>query len=142
MRDPIAHLVHRYADAVVHADGAAWAATWAPDARWELGGGHGVEGRDQILEFWYQAMSAFDAVVQTVLNGSHDVTEGADRGAGRWYIQEHYARSDGDRGLLLAHYDDNYVHLDGQWFFARRELVVDYGGPTDLSGRFSGRGRG
>ena len=49
---------------------------------------------------------------------------------------EHWARADDSRGILLAHYDDTYVRVDGEWFFASRELVIHYGGPADLSAPF------
>ena len=135
-RDPIAHLVHQYADAVVHHNGEQWGATWAPDAVWELGKGRRVEGRDAILELWHNAMGGFNAVVQTVLNGTYELDEDAGTGAGRWYIQEHMQRANGDTGKLLAHYDDLYVRVDGAWLFASRELVVHYGGAQDLTADF------
>lgn len=135
MRDPIADLVHRYADAVVHHDDERWAATWAPDGMWKLGRTE-VNGRDAILETWRAAMAGFAAVVQTVQNGTYDLDERGGIGTGRWYVHEHFQRADGGRGVLLAHYDDRYVRVDGHWFFAARELRVHYGGPPDLSGTF------
>ncbi len=135
-RDPIADLVHRYADAVVHRDGEQWGATWAPDATWDLGRGRVMEGREAIVAFWQQAMGTFDAVVQTVLNGTYELDEAAGTGTGRWYIQEMLVRGGGERGLLMAHYDDEYRLVDGNWLFASRDLVVHYGGPPDLSAPF------
>lgn len=135
-RDPIAELVHLYADAVVHHDGDQWGATWAEDAHWELGRHGRVEGRTAIVELWHGAMSGFNAVVQTVLNGTYELDEDAGTGSGRWYIQEHWHRASGEKGKLLAHYDDTYVRVDGRWLFNSRELVVHYGGPQDLSADF------
>ena len=135
-RDPIAELVHLYADAVVHHDGDQWGSTWADDAVWELGKGRRVEGRDAILDLWHGAMGGFNAVIQTVLNGTYELDEAAGTGSGRWYIQEHWHRGSGDKGKLLAHYDDLYTRVDGRWLFASRELVVHYGGPQDLSAYF------
>jgi uncharacterized protein (TIGR02246 family) len=133
-RDAIAELLHRYADAVVRRDPDQWSATWAPDAVWELGAGRRVEGRDAILALWNSAMDGFSAVVQNVVN--HSVTFDGDTGSGRSYIIEHYCRADGTRGMLLAYYDDRYTLVDGDWLFAGRELVVQYGGPPDLSAPF------
>ncbi|MEE2768928.1 MAG: nuclear transport factor 2 family protein [Actinomycetota bacterium] len=135
-RDEIATLVHRYADAVVHRDGEQWAATWAPEAVWELGQGRRVEGREAIFELWQKAMGGMTAVVQTVLNGEVTLDEEAGTGSGRWYIQESMQRSTGVHAILLAHYDDTYVRTDEGWRFASRELTPHYQGPPDLSATF------
>ena len=135
-RTDISDLVHSYADAVVHRDPVQWSATWASDARWELGKGRRVEGRDKILDLWNRAMDGFSAVVQNVVNGTAELDESAGTGAGRWYIIEHWHRADDSRGILLAHYNDTYTRVDGKWLFASRELVIQYSGPPDLSGVF------
>ena len=135
-RAPIEDLVHRYADAVVHRDQEQWGATWAPDAVWELGRGRRVEGREAIVALWNSAMDGFAAVVQNVVNGTYRLDEEAGTGSGRWYVIEHWMRADESRGILLAHYDDRYRRTDDGWCFAGRELVVQYGGPPDLSAPF------
>ncbi len=135
-RDDIEDLVHDYADAVVHRNGEQWISTWDANAVWELGKGRRVEGKDAIFELWNNAMDGFNAVVQNVLNGKCDLDEVAGTGSGRWYIIEHTYRANGDKGVLLAYYNDLYVRTDGKWLFASRELVVQYGGPVDMSGPF------
>jgi ketosteroid isomerase-like protein len=129
-------LLHAYADAVVRRDADQWISTWASDAVWELGKGRQVEGAEAILALWNSAMDGFSAVIQNVVNHTADLDEAAGRGSGRCYIIEHWCRADSSRGLLLAYYDDLYVHRDGGWQFASRELVVQYGGPPDLSAPF------
>ena len=135
-RDPIAELVHRYADAVVNNDGDQWGSTWAPDAHWDLGQNRRMDGRDEIVAFWHRAMGGFNAVIQNVLNGTYQLDEQAGTGTGRWYIQEAFQRAGGESGILLAHYDDEYRNVDGRWLFGSRDLVVHYGGPADLSAPF------
>lgn len=135
-RDAIEDLVHRYADAVVHRNPEQWSSTWAHDAIWELGKGRRVEGREAILELWNTAMDGFQAVVQNVVNGTVDLDDAAGTGTGRWYIIEHWCRATDSRGVTLAYYDDRYVRSDAGWRFASRELVIQYGGPADLSGTF------
>lgn len=145
-RDDIEDLVHTYADAVVRRDGDQWAATWAEDANWELGKGRRMEGREAIYAFWNMAMDSFNAVVQNVLNGTCTLDEESGTGTGRWYIHEHWHRMPGapaeganvagDKGILLAYYDDEYVRRDGKWLFASRDLVPQYSGPADMSGPF------
>lgn len=133
-REAIAGLVHRYADAVVRRDADQWTACWAPDSRWHLSPSRSVEGREAIAALWVSAMATFTAVVQMVNNGEVHV-EG-DTASGRWYITERFRRMNGDAGMLLAHYDDVYIAIDGAWLFASRALVVHYQGPPDLSAPF------
>lgn len=132
----IQQLVHRYADAVIHRNGVQWTATWAPDAVWDLGRGRLVEGSEAIAELWYGAMAGFEATVQTVLSGETSLADDGASATGRWYIQEHYIRADGTTGILLAHYDDAYCQVDGEWRFARRLLVPHYAGAPDLTAPF------
>jgi hypothetical protein len=137
-RDSIEHLVHRYSDAVVHRNAEQWSSTWAEDAIWDLGHGRRVEGRDSIVELWFGAMDRFQAVVQTVLNGSVELDETAGTGSGRWYVHELMRRADGTNDLMVGHYDDLYVLVDNVWLFGARVLTPHYQGPPDLTGTFRG----
>ena len=131
-------IVHDYADAVVCRDGARWAATWDADGVWDLGGGFQISGRDAIYDLWKKAMGGFETVIQTVLNGRYEIDEAAGTGRGRQYIQEHFEKSKGEFGIMVAYYDDEYVRRDGRWLFSSRTLVPLYQGPPDLSGNLNG----
>lgn len=133
----IQRLIHRYADAVVHRDGAQWGSCWADDASWDLGAGRLVEGRPAIVALWYKAMAGFASVVQLVHNGEVFAGARPDEATGRWYIDERYRRADGTNGVLLAHYDDAYIRVDGRWLFARRFLQPHYSGAADLTDAFT-----
>jgi ketosteroid isomerase-like protein len=133
----VQRLVHRYADAVVHRDVAQWTSCWADDARWELGRGHAVVGKAAIVELWTGAMSGFASVVQVVHNGDVSTTAEPDRAVGRWYVDERFQLADGQTGMLLAHYDDEYLRWPTGWLFASRRLQVHYRGAADLSGVFT-----
>jgi ketosteroid isomerase-like protein len=139
-RDEISDLVHRYSDAVTRKDRAQWAATWAEDAWWDLGKGRLTRGRNNIVEFWQNAVDGLNIVVQMVHNGAVKVD--GDTASGRWYVSEHVQRKVGkgswvSHGVLLAWYDDTYCRVDGQWLFASRSLGSLYHGPPDLSGSFT-----
>ncbi len=121
--DPIADLVHRYADAVVHCDESAWRATWIDDAVWDLGG-YRVEGIDAVVELWNGAMRGFDSVIQLVHNGSASLDESTGAGQGRWYIQERLTNPDGTASEMIGHYDDTYRRIDDRWLFASRVLTT------------------
>jgi hypothetical protein len=133
----VQRLINRYADAVVHRNGTQWASCWADDATWDLGRGRLVEGKAAIVDLWYSAMKGMAAVFQVVQNGEVWAGDHADHATGRWYITERFRRADGTSGTLLAHYDDAYVRVDGQWLFSRRFLQPHYAGAPDLSSDFS-----
>lgn len=134
--EEIRQLNHQYAAAVGRRDETAWAATWDDNAKWELGKGRTVDGKEAIVKLWNSAMDGFNAVVQNVVDGMCELDEEAGTGTGRQAIMENWQRANGDVGILLAYYDDSYVRTDGKWLFASRELVVHYSGPPDLSGTF------
>jgi hypothetical protein len=134
----IQRLVNRYADAVIHRNGDQWGSCWADDAVWDLGGGRLVEGKESILKLWFAAMGGMAAVVQHAHNGDAAYEDSTRASAtGRWAISERFLTANGDRGLLLAHYDDAYRKVDGRWLFTRRFLQVHYRGGPDLSGEFA-----
>jgi hypothetical protein len=132
----VQRLVHRYADAVVHRHAGQWGSCWAEDAQWDLGRGRRVEGRQAIVELWRSAMAGMTAVVQNVVNGDAWVGADAARAHGRWYINERFLRANGVPGILLAHYDDDYVRSADGWLFTNRVLRVHYMGAPDLSAEF------
>jgi hypothetical protein len=133
----IQRLQHRYVDAVIHRNGADWSSCWSIDATWDLGRGRLVHGRAAIAELWYSAMGGMHAVFQVVHTGDVRYGADADHAAGRWYINEWFRRADGSNNVLLAHYDDEYVRVDGEWLFSRRLLQPHYSGPPDLSAPFA-----
>jgi len=122
-RDAISDLVRRYSDAVNRRDPAVWSGTFAPDASWRLGPERVVEGRAEILRLWTREMQKFRRVVQIVGDGSVVLDSGGRTGTGRWEFQEHAEREDGASSFMVAHYEDEYLQVDGQWFFANRSLV-------------------
>jgi len=138
VRDEIADLVHLYADAVTRRDFDQWTDCWAEDATWSLRPGRIACGRPEIVALLHAALATLDGVVQQVLDGMVDVqSDDSSTASGRWHLQEHLRRTDGQAALLLAHYDDRYVHRGDRWRFASRTLVTHYQGPADLSGHFT-----
>ena len=122
-RDAISDLVRRYSDAVNRRDPAAWSGTFAPHASWRLGPERVVEGRAEILRLWTKEMQKYLRVVQIVGGGSVVLDSGGRTGTGRWEFQEHTEREDGASSFMVAHYEDEYLQVDGHWFFANRSLV-------------------
>jgi SnoaL-like domain len=108
-------LVARYADAVCRRDPDAWAATWAEDCRWDLGGGRVVSGRAETLNLWRAAIEKVEG----------------DQARGWWYLIEFNQRAQGDGTLHLGHYDDEYVRTSDGWRFASRTMHMLYRGAMD-----------
>lgn len=124
----IARLVGRYADAVSRADAAAWEATWAPDAHWQMDEVHRT-GRAAILELWTRARANYASIIQIVGHGAtHATAEGA---AGQWLVIEILRRvgETHDR-LQVTCYRDVYARTREGWVFAERHLTVHYRGTT------------
>ncbi len=120
-------LVGAYCDAVQRKDAAAWGATWANDASWDLGGGKPVSGRANIVKTWNKAMAGFAWVVHLAPLAVFDIDETTGEGTGRVTVQERYRTADGTDGSLLAVYHDRYVRTGNGWLFAERRLeVIDH----------------
>ncbi len=132
--DPIADLVHSYADAVCRFDPEQWGANWTDDGEWDMGDGAMVGSA--ALETWTQIMGTMGAVIHVIHNGTSELDDEAGVGAGRWYFTELLRNGDGSTATLIAYYDDRYRLVDGRWLFAARVLHPLYMGPADLSGGF------
>jgi uncharacterized protein (TIGR02246 family) len=120
-RIAIRSLNESYADAVFRRDAAAWAATWAEDAAWNLMG-MSVTGRDAILQLWLGAMANYPFAGFFVQPGSLAVT--GDVAEGVVYTQEVLEKTDGTIVRPIGCYHDVYVRHDGQWLFQRRSFEM------------------
>ncbi|HEY7627552.1 MAG TPA: nuclear transport factor 2 family protein [Ilumatobacteraceae bacterium] len=125
-----------YADAVRARDAERWAATWVDDARWVLGPGRDVVGREAIVEMWSTSIAKYATVVQLYLAATFDID--GDAATGRCEFQELNVVADGSRHVLAGHYDDTYRRTVDGWRFTSRQLTKYYAGPPDLMGEFIG----
>ncbi len=127
----VRELVARYTDAVNRGDADDWAATWTPDAEWNLAG-QAIVGRDEIVSRWRTLMSGFSWLIQLVYTGT--VSVDGERATARWYLSELSVGQDGSRGLIVGVYHDECRRSDGTWRFSKRRFDMLYAGPPDLSG--------
>lgn len=125
----IRNLLARYGDAVARRDADAWAATWAEDCRWDLGGGRIVQGRDAVVALWRESIAKYPWVAQVPASGIVEEVDGEVRGT--WYVLELNHRADGTGVMHLGHYSDVYVHTDDGWRFADRRFHMIYRGAMD-----------
>lgn len=124
-RVAISELHQTYADAVVRIDADDWGKVWTEDAHWSLMGME-KNGRDEIVEFWKQAMSGLDAVSFHCI-ASMTVVDG-DTATGRCQTQEIMKIKDGTTRMVGGLYEDKMVKQNGQWLYASRvfRIVAEY----------------
>ena len=127
----IRDLVARYSDAVTRNDAESWAATWAEDARWDVGIAKAA-GRDAIVATWKQLMGHFRFVAQLPQTGVIELD--GDRATGSWHYLEIGWPAEGPGSLTIGHYVDGYVRSTQGWRFETRVFRILYMGPADLSG--------
>ena len=125
----IRNLLARYGDAVCRRDADAWAATWAEDCAWDLGGGRVVRGRDDVVALWRTAIAKYPWVAQVPASGF--VEQVGDEVRGTWYVLELNHLADGSGVLHLGHYDDTYLRTAAGWRFATRRFRMIYRGAMD-----------
>ena len=119
----IRELVESYNDAVMRFDKAAWAENWREDATWALPGtGDGITGRDNFVPMWENAMSAFEFVGFFASAGP--ITVNGDQASGIWYQQEFLHQKDGVKRNVTGKYTDDYVKVDGRWYFQKRVYEI------------------
>ena len=130
----IRNLVYKYADAVCRRSKEDWSSTWSVNAVWELPSSPKVEGRDNIVTFWEEAMSNFPFAAQLIQNGTVEVN--GEKATGRWYIVEHLQFADKSGMFNIGVYQGKYIKVDGHWLFSERYYTVLYndGGTGNMSG--------
>ena len=94
---------------------------FAHDAHVAYGGRPEVRGRDNIRAFF----ASFPVQTARQFIHSHVVQVQGDRGRGSSYLDGRPVR-DGRSYYVVGRFDDEYIRLDGQWFFQRVTLSVHY----------------
>lgn len=118
----IRELVDSYNDAVMRFDGDAWAANWTDDATWSLPGAGDITGKDNFFPIWKAAMDGFSFVGFFASAGPMTIT--GDQAHATWYQQEFLHQKDGVKRTVTGRYEDDYVKLDGRWYFKKRVYSI------------------
>jgi hypothetical protein len=74
--------------------------------------------------------------VTTHFNGQSTVALDGDRATGESYtIAHHLFTEDGERKIMVAslRYLDTFAKLDGRWYFAARDLILDWAETRSMS---------
>ena len=85
-----------------------------------------LEGREALTPV-FDDLNRYE--VTTHFNGQSTVTLEGNRATGENYtIAHHVYTEDGDRKIMVAslRYLDTFAKVDGRWYFAERELILDW----------------
>jgi hypothetical protein len=85
-----------------------------------------LEGRDALTPV-FADLNRYEAT--THFNGQSTVALDGDRATGETYtIAHHLFTENGERKIMIAslRYLDTFTKIDGRWYFAERNLIVDW----------------
>ncbi len=119
-RIAIRELCDQYCDAVMRKDIAKYGATWAQDAEWTARG-ETIKGRAAIAA---TAKSLLDKCSTALFfcNMGETHVDGH-RATGRCYNVELFYFTD-TPSCYLTYYDDQFIKIDGRWYFQSRSNSV------------------
>jgi hypothetical protein len=111
----------RYHELVNEDQGGRLHELFAPDARIAYGGRPEVQGREAIRDFF----ASFPVQTARQFVHNHVVQTDGRTGHGYSYLDGRPVK-DGKSWYVVGRFDDEYVRLDGAWFFQRVVLTVHY----------------
>jgi SnoaL-like domain len=85
-----------------------------------------IEGREALTPV-FADLNRYD--VTTHFNGQSTVTIDGNRATGESYTIAHHVYTEDDRRKIMIaslRYLDTFAKLDGSWYFAERNLIVDW----------------
>jgi SnoaL-like protein len=94
-----------------------------------------LEGREALTPV-FADLNRYE--VTTHFNGQSVVTLDGDRATGESYtIAHHIFSEDGVRKIMIAslRYLDVFARVEGRWYFAERELILDWSETRPLGGQ-------
>ena len=115
-----------YCDDGLDADGIA--SLFTDDGVWDGDIRGRYEGREAIRQFFKEASQQVSFCVHNVMNPIIEVD--GDSAHGSWYLFQ--ACTEGCQAKWVAgRYEDDYVKLNGQWYFTKLEIKFSYWTPYD-----------
>ena len=85
-----------------------------------------LKGRDQ-LQKGFAGLKKYDATMH--LNGQTDLQVNGDSATGETYCLAHQFWNDHGQPIMLVlgiRYYDNFIRINGSWFFTKRKLIFDW----------------
>jgi hypothetical protein len=93
-----------------------------------------LEGRESLTPV-FADLNQYD--VTTHFNGQSTIELDGDRATGESYtIAHHLSTTDGQRKIMIAslRYMDTFAKIEGAWYFAERNLILDWSETRVISG--------
>ena len=93
-----------------------------------------LQGREALTPV-FDDLNRYEAT--THFNGQSTVTIDGNRATGESYtIAHHVYTEDGTRKIMIAslRYLDTFAKIDGRWYFAERDLILDWSETRSLAG--------
>ena len=118
-------LVMSYGDAVSRKDSNDWRDTWAEDAIWSVPNFPGlekVEGRNQIVQKWEDAMKNYKYIVFTAHLGSLEINKNSAKGT--TYTIEVSTDIEEKKAQIHGQYLDDFIKINNQWYFKKRVFSI------------------
>jgi len=118
-------LVMTYGDAVTRKDPVDWGNTWAEDAIWSVPNFPGlekVEGREEIVKRWIDAMKNYKYIVFTAHLGSLKINKSSAEGT--TYTIEVSTDIEEKKAQIHGQYLDNFIKKNNQWYFKKRTFSI------------------
>lgn len=118
-------LVMIYGDAVTRKDSSAWGNTWSEDAIWSVPNFPGlekVEGRDQIVKKWEDAMKNYKYIVFTAHLGSLEINKSSAKGT--TYTIEVSTDTEEKKAQIHGQYLDDFIKINKHWYFKKRTFSI------------------
>ena len=116
-RESVKELRYEYGRRLDDNEWDGWGDLFTEDAVGTYEGWGEFEGREALTEFASTTVAdAFEYTAHVMHHPSIELDERT--GRGQWYVEIHYARSDGTAGWRQGRYFDEYRKVDGEWLFA------------------------
>ena len=118
-------LVMIYGDAVTRKDSNGWGNTWAEDAIWSVPNFPGLEkvqGRNQIVKKWEDAMKNYKYIVFTAHLGSLEINNNLAKGT--TYTIEVSTDIEEKKAQIHGQYLDDFIKINNKWYFKKRTFSI------------------
>jgi hypothetical protein len=119
----IRELVEQFAAGAMRIDVDYWGETFAEDGSWKLPSMEtAAVGREAVKAAFSQKLAYVDYM--SMISFPADLVVEGDRARGKAYCRELIFTKAGDQKIVIGCFNDEYVKIQGRWYFQSREYQV------------------